>query len=149
MNKIIIMGRLGADAETRFTASGQKITTFRAAVNSRKSGKDETAWYRVTIWGDRFDKMVPYFKKGSAVVVSGELRAEIYTDKEGRPQISLDVTADSINFNPFGGTGTENQQNPSQGQSQPQNNYGGSTPQYGQATSSFNQNPVEEEPLPF
>lgn len=148
MNKIIIMGRLGADAETRFTPGGQKVTTFRMAVNSRRSGKDETAWYRVTIWGDRFDKLVPYFKKGSAVIVSGELRAEIYMDKEGRPQIALEVTADSINFNPFGGTGNgENQQGQgNQGYAQPQQN---SAPQYGQAPAYTSQSHVEEDPLPF
>jgi single-strand DNA-binding protein len=94
---------LGADPETRFTPNGQKVTTLRIATNTRKSGKDETVWWRVTIWGERFDKMMPYLKKGSAVIVIGEMgKPEVYTDKEGRPQVSLDLTAEIIRFSPFG-----------------------------------------------
>ncbi len=100
---IEIAGHLGADPETRFTPNGQKVTTLRVATNTRKSGKDETVWWRVTIWGERFDKMMPYLKKGSAIIVIGEMsKPEIYTDKEGRPQVSLDLTAEMIRFSPFG-----------------------------------------------
>lgn len=114
MNFIQIMGHLGADPETRFTPSGQKVTNFRVATTSRKGGKEETVWYRVTVWGDRFDKMIAYLKKGSAIIVSGELnKPEIYTDKEGRPQISLEVTADTIRFSPFG-KGEKSQDNKQQ-----------------------------------
>lgn len=103
MNIIEIFGHLGADPEVRFTASGQKVTNLRVATNVRKKGKDETVWWRVTIWGDRFDKMIAYLKKGSAVIVVGEMdKPEIYTDKEGRPQISLEMTAEFIRFSPFG-----------------------------------------------
>ncbi|MFA6915924.1 MAG: single-stranded DNA-binding protein [Parachlamydiales bacterium] len=103
MNIIQIAGHLGADPETRFTPSGQKVTSFRVAVNGRRAGKEETSWYRITVWGDRFDKMMPYLKKGSAVIIVGTLhKPEIYTDKEGRPQVSLDITAEMIQFSPFG-----------------------------------------------
>lgn len=103
MQFVQVAGRLGSDPETRVTPSGQKVTSFRMATNTRRAGKEETTWWRVTIWGDRFDKMLPYLKKGSGVMVFGELRAEIYTDKNGQPQISLEVTAETIKFNPFGG----------------------------------------------
>ncbi len=99
---VLLMGNLGADPETRFTASGQKVTTLRVASNSKKKGKDETTWYRVTIFGDRFDKMLPYLKKGSGLVVSGELTTELWTDREGRQQIQHNVIADSVSFSPFG-----------------------------------------------
>lgn len=100
---IEIAGHLGADPEVRFTPNGQKVTTLRVATNTRKSGKDETVWWRVTIWGERFDKMMPYLKKGSAVIIIGEMsKPDIYTDKEGRPQVSLDLTAEMIRFSPFG-----------------------------------------------
>ncbi|KAF3362798.1 Single-stranded DNA-binding protein [Chlamydiales bacterium STE3] len=103
MNFIFIAGHLGADPETRFTPSGQKVVSLRIAVNVRKGGKEETVWYRVTIWGDRFDKMMPYLKKGSGVIVSGELgKPEIYNDREGKPQIALEITAENIRFSPFG-----------------------------------------------
>lgn len=98
-----IAGRLGRDAETRFTPSGQKVTNLALATNVRKGGKEETVWWRVTIWGERFDKLLPYFKKGSALIVVGEMgKPEIWTDKEGRPQVSLEITAEIIRFSPFG-----------------------------------------------
>lgn len=103
MNYIHIAGHLGGDPVTRFTSSGQKVTTFTVAVNGRKGGNDVTTWFRVTVWGDRFDKMISYLKKGSAVIVVGELsKPEIWTDKEGRPQVTLEVTAELLKFSPFG-----------------------------------------------
>ncbi len=100
---IHIAGHLGTDPETRVTPGGQKVTTLRVATNVRRNGKDETIWYRVTIWGDRYDKMLTYLKKGSAVMIVGRLdKPEIYNDREGRPQVSLNVTADIVEFPPFG-----------------------------------------------
>jgi single-strand DNA-binding protein len=87
------------------TASGQKIVTFRMATRSKRKGKEDvTIWWRVTIWGDRFDKLLPYLKKGSAVMVAGELmKPELYTDKGGQVQMgSLEVWASNIWFSPFG-----------------------------------------------
>lgn len=110
MNKLTIAGHLGSDPEVRHTTGGLKVTTFNVAVNIRKQGKDETIWYRVTIWGDRFDKMVQYLKKGSAVIVSGDLYPSIWQDKtrgDQAPRLSLELTADSIQFSPFGRSATE------------------------------------------
>lgn len=124
MNLIQLMGRLGADAETRFTPSGQKVTTLRIACNSKRGGEEETIWYRVTLWSDRWDKLLPYLTKGSAVIVHGELRKpEVYTDRNGNPAVSMDVTADSIRFNPFGGRNQDEQQQHQQHQQPAQ--YGG------------------------
>lgn len=104
MNITEIMGHLGADPEVRFTSSGQKVISLRLATKVRKNGQDETVWWRVTIWEDRckIEKMLPYLKKGSALIIVGEMTASIWTDKEGRPQISLDLTADLVRFSPFG-----------------------------------------------
>lgn len=103
MNLLYIAGYLGADPETRFTPSGQKVTTLRIATNSYQNGQEVTVWWRVTCWGDKFDKILPHLKKGSAVMITGEMKKpEIYTDKEGRPQVSLELTAESIRFSPFG-----------------------------------------------
>ena len=68
MNQINIAGHLGADPEVRFTSSGQKVTTLRVATRVRRGAKDkdETIWWRVTVWGEQFDKMVPYLKKGKS-----------------------------------------------------------------------------------
>ncbi len=120
MNWLQIAGHLGANPEERHTASGQKVITLRLATHSRKGAQDTTLWWRVTIWGDRFDKMIPYLKKGSPLIVIGEMtKPEIYTDKEGKSQISLDIVADVIRFSPFGrgsseGNKAENQEAPAQ-----------------------------------
>ena len=177
MNITEIMGHLGADPEVRFTPSGQKVISMRMATNSRKSGKDETVWWRITIWEDRckIDKMLPYIKKGSALIAVGEMSAAVYTDKEGRPQISLDLTADIIRFSPFGkpdsmrqegGQASQNspsshgsygsQENAAPRQSygeQPfagsaQNTYGNSS-SYGQNQSASMSNTADDDHIPF
>ena len=103
MNNITLAGRLGTDPEVRFTPSGQKVTSFSMATNSRKGGKDETTWWRITVWGERLDKMIQYLKKGSAIIVVGELhKPEIYTDRNGNSQVSMEVTAEILKFSPFG-----------------------------------------------
>jgi single-strand DNA-binding protein len=103
MNNITLAGRLGTDPEVRFTPSGQKVTSFSMATNSRKGGKDETTWWRITVWGERLDKMIQYLKKGSAVITVGELhKPEIYTDRNGNSQVSMEVTAEILKFSPFG-----------------------------------------------
>lgn len=103
MNQMTLMGHLGADPEVRFTSSGQKVTTLRIACNQRRGGKETTLWWRVTIWGEHLDKILSYFKKGSAIIVMGEmLEPQIYTDKNGQPQVSLEFVAHNISFPPFG-----------------------------------------------
>lgn len=100
MNHTTVAGHLGADPDVRFTSSGQKVTTLRVAARARK---DETIWWKVTIWGEQFDKLVSYLKKGSSVVVIGELlKPEIYTDREGKPQVSMNLVAFNVSFSPFG-----------------------------------------------
>jgi single-strand DNA-binding protein len=100
---IQIAGHLGADPETRISPSGLKVTTLRIATNVYQNGKDETVWWRVTLWGTEFDKIMPYIKKGTALFVVGEMsKPEIYNDREGRPQISLNLTARLLRLSPFG-----------------------------------------------
>lgn len=103
MNIIQIAGFLGADAEERFTSTGKKVITLRVATKVRQAGKEDTIWWRVSIWGDRFDKLIPYLKKGTPLIVIGELaKPETYVDKNGVTQVSLTVTAEIIKFSPFG-----------------------------------------------
>jgi single-strand DNA-binding protein len=108
MNYIHIAGNLGADPEVRFTSSGKKVTTMKVASRSRRGGKGEevTIWWRVTVWGDQYDKMISFLKKGSAVMVFGDVhKPEIFNDREGKPQVSLEITASHLEFSPFGGKG--------------------------------------------
>jgi single-strand DNA-binding protein len=126
MNQTTIMGHLGADPEVRFTSGGQKVTTLRVAANQRRSGKEETIWWRVTVWGESFDKMMTFLKKGSAVIVAGEmLKPEIYNNKEGQPQVSLNLVAYHIAFPPFGRGERQEGQPSSYGHNGQQNSQGG------------------------
>lgn len=104
MNFIHIAGNLGADPEVRFTSSGKKVTTFKIATRSRRGkAEDQTIWFRVTVWGEQFDKMISFLKKGSSAMVYGDLhKPEIFTDREGKPQVSLEITAVHLEFSPFG-----------------------------------------------
>jgi len=99
---IQIMGYLGSDPEVRYTSSGQKVTSFRVATNIRKGKNERTVWWRVTVWGDRFDKMISFLRKGSAVIVTGSADFPTYTDREGKEQVSYEITAEMLAFNPFG-----------------------------------------------
>jgi len=105
MNYVTIAGHLGADPEVRFTSTGKKVTTLRVAAKA-KGGPDLTIWWRVSVWGEEHDKMISYLKKGSGVMVLGEMhKPEIFNDKEGKPQISMNMTAYNLQFSPFGRPG--------------------------------------------
>ena len=140
MNILELAGHLGADPEIRMTPSGQKVITLRIATKTRKNGVDETLWWRGTIWGDRFDKMLPFLKKGSAIIVVGEMgKPVIYQDKQNSSQISLEITIEMVRFSPFGKTENKDGSSVQNAQSsQP-------TSQQGQAKGS----PDDDEPLPF
>lgn len=111
MNLVEIMGIVGVDPEERTTPSGVKVISFRIADNIRRGDQEETIWWKVTIWGNQFDRMLPYIKKGSALIVHGEIRRrpEIYQDREGNPQVSMEVTATQLRFSPFGRSNSNNE----------------------------------------
>lgn len=154
MNQITIAGHLGADPEVRFTSTGQKVTTLRVASRVRRGAKgDETIWWRVTIWGEQFDKMIPFFKKGSPIIVFGELsKPEIFTDKEGRPQVSMNITAQNLLFSPFGRPDSQGEQDshesPFSGGQRDQKEQQQPKKQYGQANEQHQEAFADEE-IPF
>lgn len=103
MNFTQIAGHLGADPEERRTATGKKVTTLRVATNVWNDGKDETLWWNVSVWGDEFDNIIRHMKKGSAVFILGTMRKpRIWTDREGKPQVALDLNAKIVSFSPYG-----------------------------------------------
>jgi len=113
MNFVHIAGHLGADPEVRFTSTGKKVTTLRVATHARrgKNNEEQTIWWRVNLWGEQYDKLVSFLKKGSAVIAHGEIhKPEIFNDRDGKPQISMEITADRIEFSPFGKPGGSSNQ---------------------------------------
>ena len=146
MNHLMLAGHLGADPEVRYTSDGKKVTTLRLAVNTRRSGKEETMWWRLTVWDEQFDRMMPYLKKGSALIAHGEIRRpEIYNDRDGKPQVSLDMSVSQLSFPPFGrgqsSEGSAPRQQPQQ--SQPADAFASAgAPTHGSA-------PAEQQPQSF
>lgn len=104
------MGRLGDDPKKRVISSGasagQEVVSFSVATNIRRGGQEETVWWNVTVWPDRahLKGILKFLKKGSAVVVTGEIgKPRTYVGKDGQTYVAaLDITADSIGFSPFG-----------------------------------------------
>jgi len=101
MNHAEVAGHLGADPEVRFTSTGKKVTTLRVAARCRK--KEETIWWKVSVWGEEYDKMIAFLKKGSPIIVRGYInKPEIFTDREQKPQVSMSMNATCLDFSPFG-----------------------------------------------
>lgn len=113
MNLIEIIGFVGNDPEERMTPSGRKVVSFRIADNMRTGEREETLWWRISCWGDQFDRLMPHIKKGSMLIVHGEMRKrpETYQDREGHTQVSLELTATQIRFAPGGRERTQGSPN--------------------------------------
>src|SRR6185369_1148734 len=100
VNKVILVGHLGRDAETSFTPSQVSVTKFSVATNRRwkdqQSGewKEETDWTRVVLW--RAENLAPYLTKGKQVYVEGRLQTRSYEDKDGKKVYATDVVADDV-----------------------------------------------------
>jgi single-strand DNA-binding protein len=107
VNKVILVGRLGRDAETKFTPSGAAMTKFSVATNRRwkdqQSGewKEETDWANVVLW--RQENVATYLTKGKQVYVEGRLQTRSYDDKDGKKQYMTEVVADDVIL--LGGSG--------------------------------------------
>lgn len=102
INKVILVGNLGADPETRYTAGGQAITTIRIATSEswmdKQTGQkqERTEWHRIKFFGKLAEIAGEYLKKGRQVYVEGSLRTDKYTDKDGVERFSTDVIANEM-----------------------------------------------------
>ena len=100
VNKVILIGHLGRDAETAYTASQTAVTKFSVATNRRwkdqQSGewKDETNWTNVVLW--KGENVAPYLTKGKQVFVEGHLKTRSYDDKDGKKVWATDVVAEDV-----------------------------------------------------
>ncbi|MEZ2417417.1 single-stranded DNA-binding protein [Luteibacter sp. RCC_6_2] len=109
INKVIIVGNLGADPETRYTGSGTAITSLRIATSEawtdKQSGEkqERTEWHRVKLFGKLAEIAGEYLKKGRQVYIEGSLRTDKYTDKDGVERYSTDIIANEMQM--LGGQG--------------------------------------------
>lgn len=102
-NKIILVGNLGRDPELRYTPQGTAVCSFSLATNDKRrtpSGEmqDQTTWFRVTLWDKKAEVASKFLTKGKPVYIEGRLRLEEYTDKDGKPRQTLEVTATDMQF---------------------------------------------------
>jgi single-strand DNA-binding protein len=103
MLKATTIGNLGNDPELRYSASGSPFLRFNVAANYRalnQSGEweDRTEWVRVTVMGQRAEKLNQYLRKGSRVYVEGRLEARPWTDNAGNLRAGLEVVASEVQF---------------------------------------------------
>ncbi|MDQ6992815.1 MAG: single-stranded DNA-binding protein [Mariprofundus sp.] len=99
MNVYTFTGRLARDCETRFTQGGMAICSFTVAVDYGFGDRKGTNWIRCSLFGKRAEGRLPqYLLKGTQVAVSGELRVQEYTDKDGNARTSVDCNADSLDL---------------------------------------------------
>jgi single-strand DNA-binding protein len=100
LNKVMLIGNLGKDAETRFTPSGTAVTNFTVATSRRwkdqQSGewKEETDWHDVVLW--RSENVSQYLQKGKQVLVEGRLQTRSWEDQSGNKRYRTEVVADNL-----------------------------------------------------
>ena len=149
LNKVLIIGRLGADPEERATQSGLSVSNFSVATTYKTKQGDETEWFRVTFFDRLADVCNQYLKKGSQIYVEGRIQTRRYTDKDGIERYLTKVIGERMQM--LGGR-DDNQQGGKQGDGfeskgkAPGDNYaktkGGSTP-----PASFED--LDDDSLPF
>ena len=102
--KLIIIGNLGSNPEMRFTPNGDPVTSFSVATSRKYGEKDETTWFRVTVWNKQAESCNQYLHKGSKVLVEGVLKPgsdgspRVFERKDGGWSASFEVTASSVKF---------------------------------------------------
>ncbi|MBA3454241.1 MAG: single-stranded DNA-binding protein [Deltaproteobacteria bacterium] len=103
VNKVILVGNLGADPDMRYTPSGQGVCELRIATSESwndKNGQrqERTEWHRVVVWGKRAEVCSKYLSKGRQVYVEGRIQTRTYDDKEGNKKYMTEIIAAEVQF---------------------------------------------------
>ncbi|HXP82141.1 MAG TPA: single-stranded DNA-binding protein [Verrucomicrobiae bacterium] len=101
VNRVILVGRLGKDPETRYTSGGQAVCHFSLATDESfksRSGERQkrTEWHRITVWGKQAEIAQQYLKKGAQIYLEGSIRTSEWTDKEGQKKTSYEINASNF-----------------------------------------------------
>lgn len=120
VNKVILVGNLGADPEVRYMPSGEAVANIRLATTDTWKDKDgnkqeATEWHRVSYFGRQAEVCGQYLKKGSQIYVEGSIRTRKYTDKDGVEKYATEIRGDRMQMlgGKQDGTG-QRQSNPKQ-----------------------------------
>jgi single-strand DNA-binding protein len=108
VNKVILVGRLGRDPETRYTGGGQAVANFSIATDETYKDRNgerqkRTEWHKIVVWGKQAEIAQQYLKKGSLLFVEGRIQSREWQDKEGQKRTSFEIVA--TNFRMLGGRG--------------------------------------------
>ena len=108
VNKVILVGNLGRDAELRYTPGGAAVATLNLATtevwNDRNNQRQEkTEWHRVVLWGKQAESLQEYLTKGKSIYVEGRLQTRQWDDKDGNKRYTTEIKADRITL--LGGGG--------------------------------------------
>lgn len=100
VNKVILVGNLGRDAEVRVTPGGQSVASFTLATTENWTGRDgekkeQTEWHRIVLWGKAADSLQPYLVKGKQIYLEGRLQTRQW-EKDGQKHYTTEVKADKI-----------------------------------------------------
>lgn len=102
VNKVILLGNLGADPELRNTQGGTPVCNFTLATNERvkkdDQWEDHTEWHRIVSWGKTAENVAKYLGKGSQVYLEGKLQTRKWQDKEGRDVYTTEIVAFNVQF---------------------------------------------------
>lgn len=109
MNLATLSGNLGRDPELR-QHNGENILNFPIGVQTGTKDKPETMWVDCALWGKRASSLQPYMAKGHRVTVSGPIKLEAYTAKDGTPKTRLRLSVDQIDLPPKGDAPAQTQQ---------------------------------------
>jgi len=110
LNRVMLLGNLGADPELRMTNGGQAVLKLRLATSEtyldrNKVRQERTEWHSVVVWGKRAEALAKFLTKGSRIFVEGGLRTSSYDDKEGNKRYKTEVVANNIILSGSGGGG--------------------------------------------
>ena len=143
VNKVILVGNLGKDAELRVTASGSPVSTLNLATTEtwrdKESGdrKEKTEWHRIVLWGKQAESLQEYLVKGKQIYVEGRLQTRQWDDKDGNKRYTTEIKADRITL--LGGGGGRSGATDRSGSS----GYGGGAPDESPMA------PITDDDIPF
>lgn len=103
LNKVMLIGNVGADPEMRFTANGSPVTSFRIAVNRQRQGadgerRDETEWVSIVAWNKLAETCNQFLGKGRRVYVEGRLQTRSWDGQDGQKRYRTEVIANDVLF---------------------------------------------------
>ena len=110
VNKVILVGNLGRDAELRYTPGGAAVATLNLATtevwnDKNQQRQEKTEWHRVVLWGKQAESLQEYLTKGKQIYVEGRLQTRQWDDKDGNKRYTTEIKADRITLLGGGGGG--------------------------------------------